>query len=302
LNSKTESLPFGYQFAEVEKAIANFTKHQPFNHHYAPNANVNRNHNNNHHHNHHHNNTNNGNGNNNGNNNRFNNYNYNNGNNNRYHQKQQQQQQQQFSMNAQLKQQQQQHHLQQFPNNNVRQLQRFKQLNNVNIHQQQQPPHQAQNAVLQQQFQQFQAHPTMNYQQQLQPQVPTQVQGLSLGQPGMINGNGNDLKYDFFQSVQPQFTHSELMNPLRNTSPTLASPMRPGSSNTFGNQLEHVNSPGSTFGLNSSDFLNTPLTNVSSSNGEIIDNKLSLDDSTAYLGDIWGNSKSSLRNSSSVWA
>lgn len=257
---KVESLAFGYQFAEVENAISNFTKHQPFNHHYAPNVNVNRNH-------HHHNNNINSN-----NNNRYNNYNNSNNNNNnnggRFHQKQQQAQ---FSMNAQLKQQQQQQQ-QHFVNNNVQQMNRYKQMNNGNIHQQKQ-----------QQYQQYQPQ---HYQQQ----------GLALNTSNMMNNS--------FQSVQqPQFSHSDLMNPISNSSPTFGSSVRSGS-NGFISSLDQLNSPASsTFGLNNSDFLNTPLTNVSSSNGESVDKNLSLDDSNAYLGDIWGNnSKSGLRNSTSVWA
>ncbi|CCH42103.1 Spore germination protein [Wickerhamomyces ciferrii] len=55
-----ESHPFVFQFSEVEKAITNFTNHQPFNHHYAPNVHPNKNnhnhYNNRHHNNHNHNN------------------------------------------------------------------------------------------------------------------------------------------------------------------------------------------------------------------------------------------------------
>lgn len=289
-----ESHPFVYQFSEVEKAISNFTKHQPFNHHYAPNVNPNRNHSNNNNNNHY----------NNNNNNRFNNHNNNGARYHHHNQQQQQQQQQQLPVVQQFKhhQQQQQQQVpvqQQFFNGNTTGLQnRYQKLPIVQQQPQSQQPLIQQQYQLQQQQQQFQQQ--VQQIQQLQQQIPPSTQSSS--QPQLLS---NDLRFDMFQ--QPQ----DIPMPLRNASPTFSSSMRPNSVNSFplSSQpvtttaiapLEQINT-GSSFGLGGgSDMIATPVSNPIMG-GVNVDKNISLDDSTTYLGDLWGNSKG-LRSSASVWA
>lgn len=279
-----ESHPFVNQFSEVEKAISNFTKHQPFNHHYAPNVHPNRGHNNHY------------------NNNRYNNNNNNNNNNGRFHHHNQQQQlpivqrQQQQAPQQQIPNQQQQF----FNGNNNAGLQnRFQKLPSSasQPQQQQQPLMQQQYQLQQQQLQQLQQQQQQIQLQQQQLQQQQQIQ-QTVVQPQVQQQQflNNELKFDIFQ--QPQ----DLSLPLRKTaSPTFNGvPMRPNSVNSFA-PLEQINT-GSSFGLGGSDLISTPVSNPII-NGGNVDKNISLDDSTtnAYLGDLWGNSKN-LRSSTSVWA
>ncbi|ODQ59964.1 hypothetical protein WICANDRAFT_92049 [Wickerhamomyces anomalus NRRL Y-366-8] len=278
-----ESHPFVNQFSEVEKAISNFTKHQPFNHHYAPNVHPNRGHNNHY------------------NNNRYNNNNNNNNNNGRFHHHNQQQQlpivqrQQQQAPQQQIPNQQQQF----FNGNNNAGLQnRFQKLPSSasQPQQQQQPLMQQQYQLQQQQLQQLQQQQQQIQLQQQQLQQQQQIQQTVVQPQQQQQFLNNDLKFDIFQ--QPQ----DLSLPLRKTaSPTFNGvPMRPNSVNSFA-PLEQINT-GSSFGLGGSDLISTPVSNPII-NGGNVDKNISLDDSTtnAYLGDLWGNSKN-LRSSTSVWA
>ncbi|CDR42352.1 CYFA0S09e01794g1_1 [Cyberlindnera fabianii] len=332
-----ENVPFHYQFGEVEKAISNFTKHQPFNHHYAPNVHVNNGSNNNHnsgnnnrnHHHHHHNN------NRGGHNNSHNSNNYHSNGSNRL-------QPQTFTMNAQLKQQQQ----QQFLSSAAQQINnRYKSNNNMNngnmnnmvnvqpnstmaINNMSQVPQMNQMSNMSHSMSnmssmnQMSNIPTMNgipantmasnvssqlpqqsymntqYTAAQQPQQQPHQQSLQLG-TGFMSGQ-TDLKYDTFPQTQPQLSHGDYYSPMRNTSPQFSAPARPGSVGAFGSPLEQITS-NSSFGIAAD--MNSPMTNASSSVlGDFggADKKLVLDES-AYLGDIWGSSKG-LRNSSSVWA
>lgn len=278
-----ESHPFVNQFSEVEKAISNFTKHQPFNHHYAPNVHPNRGHNNHY------------------NNNRYNNNNNNNNNNGRFHHHNQQQQlpivqrQQQQVPQQQIPNQQPQF----FNGNNNAGLQnRFQKLPSSasQPQQQQQPLMQQQYQLQQQQLQQLQQQQQQIQLQQQQLQQQQQIQQTVVQPQQQQQFLNNDLKFDIFQ--QPQ----DLSLPLRKTaSPTFNGvPMRPNSVNSFA-PLEQINT-GSSFGLGGSDLISTPVSNPII-NGGNVDKNISLDDSTtnAYLGDLWGNSKN-LRSSTSVWA
>lgn len=280
---RIESHAFVNQFSEVEKAISNFTKHQPFNHHYAPNVHPNRNHNNHY------------------NNNRFNNNGLNNG---RFHQ--------QSPMIQQFKPHQQQHQSlssqqqQQLLNGNATGLQNRFQKFPV-VPQQQIPQQNA--AVFQQQqqqqlLQQYQAQvqAQAQAQSQAQAQAQAQAQQQQVSQVPQVQSQiqqpflSNDLKFDMFQ--QPQ----DISIPLRNLSPTFSAPIRPNSVNSFpmSAPLEQINT-GSSFGLTAgSDMISTPVSNPVLG-GVHVDNNISLDDSTTYLGDLWGNSKN-LRTSASVWA
>jgi hypothetical protein len=256
-----ESVPFHYQFNEVEKAMANFTKHQPFNHHYAPNVHMNRNRN-------HYNNSRQNSGTNNGN---GNNYNSTSNNPGAF------QHQANFAMTAQLKQQQH----QQFLNQGMQNINRFKSTGNLNGL----ATISGMNLQSQQGFMQSQ------YPESQQMYQEQQQQQQALG--GVFQGN--DLKFTAFQG-QPQFQHPNLLSPLRNSSPTFSAPLRPDSISAFGSPLDQMSS-NSSFGLNINGSSTQPSTT-----GDYVDKKLTLDDSSsAYLGNIWGNSKS-MGNSTSVWA
>lgn len=250
-----ESAAFHNQFNEVEKAIANFTKHQPFNHHYAPNIHVNRNRNN----------FNNG-GNNNSNSlrqhnahNSGSNFAEGNGNNSMFSQPTN------FSMTAQLKQQQ--HH--QYLNQGMQSINRFK--GNV--------------AANGSSMGLSTAHP--------QQYVPSHLSEapvyLEQNYSGMFH-HGNDPKFNAFQGSQLKH-HPDMLSSLRNSSPTFNSMGR----DSFGNAppIEQMNANPS-FGLGHG--------TLQQASDDFIDKKLSMDESSsAYLENIWGNSKS-LGGSASVWA
>ncbi|CEP23959.1 unnamed protein product [Cyberlindnera jadinii] len=199
---------FLYQFGEVDKAIANFTKHQPFNHHYAPNVHMNRGRNN-----HHHNNggrQNSGNGYNHSNNNNNNSSNSNNVNNNNG----MFQSPANFAMTAQLKQQQH----QQFLNQGLQNINRLKSSNGLLSGG---PNQQMKTHQLQQQQQQQQVYMPQQQAPQQQQQYydnRSAYNGNSLQASNFYSGNPLVNKFSAFQN-QSAISTGDMLSPLRASPP-----------------------------------------------------------------------------------
>lgn len=291
-----ENVAFYHQFTDVERAISNFTKHQPFNHHYAPNVHMNRNnrHNNNY----------NNNGNNNGNNRYQNNHNYNNNN---YHQNN--------------------HH----NNNMMGGNNQFKQYNNMGRNKHQQNGNNKSMMMQQQQqvqYNQQQQHHQLHQQIPSRQQTPQQmnfpqyaqvqaVQVQQYQQSSSPQAHGG-LTFDNIYGSPSQSNNNtpahqlnqNLMNSLRSSN----SPSGFGATAgvAFGSPLEQQintnNTPGSSaggnnnFGLSNSDILSSTTTPVNVVSNDNVATAATSATNGFYRPDIWSTGVSGSGSGGGVWA
>ncbi|KAH3687526.1 hypothetical protein WICPIJ_001488 [Wickerhamomyces pijperi] len=239
-----ESIAFYQQFSDVEKAISNYTKHQPFNHHYAPNVHLNRN--NRHSYNNSNSNSNNHNHSNNGNYNNNNRYQNNNANshhqynnNGQYkHYNNGRKYQQNNNKNGMMNQQQLQYGSQQQLHQQQMGASRQQQLNNFSQYAPQVQPVITQ-AQVQQQPQQL---PFQQQQQQQQPQhqlnVINNFSGLSL------NSNQPNLSYDNLYGSSPSASSSSSPNintPAHQLNQNLMNSLRGNNNTNIGSESLGMN-------------------------------------------------------------